>query len=1004
MRRAALRTQRRSWSLFAALLAVGALLAWAPPPPAQAAPLQVRGDSDQVHELVESVTSNFPNYDSATENIEFLRDRDPTKKWYARNSGQPTPANPVWAIYTLSEPAKVTAYSLTSANDAPERDPKDWTILGSNDPAAAADANHASWVQLDARRDERFQARFQRNIYAIQNPGTYRYYQLRVTANLANSTASNNTRFQVADWTLRSDAPGYGSALITSETEWSYLDDGTVDPSPGPDRTAWTQVGASLPSTWKTGLGPFGAKNGGTDLGAGFPVTTLLKHYLDGASAPVVPAYFFRTTFELDQAALDSIKGLYGSLVHDDAVAIYINGVEVYADYEGSTVTQNLQYAGGTLTDPRTKAFVIPADALRVGENVVAVELHNVNDTSSDIYLALPTLAAMSERVPAPYTSAQLNRHYASDDMPPGDNGGDFFVDLLDGFADLLTYHPHILAANFDLPISEPLVAANDKVAVAINNGAVGHSAKIAQAIADADGQAYATMADGFGTVLGPLYAQALNQGMLPKTRALLGTLIERGRDHEPAKAAYAYKRPYNRLGFATGSQCATFTGAGRIERNYTGSYSGLCTNGSFPSGHANHGYAQGTVLATLIPELAPQILHRTSEYGNNRIVLGFHYPLDVMGGRIAGQSTAAQRWADPEFRELIEEASEELHDILGEACEDAGYSRDLEECAEAGDIVSDEEALEIYTERLTYSTYTLADGSRHEGFPPVYQVYLDTPAEIPAEAADLLRSAFPDLTDEQRELVLKATAAPGGYALDKTKDGKPSWQRINLLAAMIADVEIDQHGNTIVNGRNMGGGTPVEATLTAATRATTYNVPAKVSVQVSAPGIVPEGIVRVSGGATELAAAELADGAAELELPRALPAGKHTLTVTFEPSSVGVTAPPPQELELRVKKAKAALAGVAIKKGKRRKNRIAKGAKAAVQVVLRGVGAAAPTGKVQVKVGKAKLGSARVRERGKHYVALVRFKARKAGRIVIAYSGSPNLRKATYRTAIAVR
>src|SRR5690606_6045108 len=133
---------------------------------------------------------------------------------------------------------------------------------------------------------------------AVANPGTYRYYQLRVTANLANSTASDNAKFQIADWTLRSGTPGYSSAIITSETEWSYLEDGTVDPSPGPDRTAWTQVGATPPGTWKTGLGPFGAKNGGTDVGPNFPVTTLLKHYLNGVSAPAVPAYFFRTTFE----------------------------------------------------------------------------------------------------------------------------------------------------------------------------------------------------------------------------------------------------------------------------------------------------------------------------------------------------------------------------------------------------------------------------------------------------------------------------------------------------------------------------------------------------------------------------------------------------------------------------------------------------------------------------------------------------------------------------------
>ncbi|MEK8143394.1 phosphatase PAP2 family protein [Streptomyces sp. M10(2022)] len=76
--------------------------------------------------------------------------------------------------------------------------------------------------------------------------------------------------------------------------------------------------------------------------------------------------------------------------------------------------------------------------------------------------------------------------------------------------------------------------------------------------------------------------------------------------------------------------------------------YGGLAGDGSFPSGHTSHGYAQGIVLATLLPELAPQILARASEYGNNRILLAFHYPTDIMGGRIVGEKTAQLRWSDP--------------------------------------------------------------------------------------------------------------------------------------------------------------------------------------------------------------------------------------------------------------------------------------------------------------------------------------------------------------------
>ncbi|NED90612.1 hypothetical protein G3I76_62345, partial [Streptomyces sp. SID11233] len=69
----------------------------------------------------------------------------------------------------------------------------------------------------------------------------------------------------------------------------------------------------------------------------------------------------------------------------------------------------------------------------------------------------------------------------------------------------------------------------------------------------------------------------------------------------------YQYKRPFVRMGFADED--------GLVKPwDSRGGYDGLAKDGSFPSGHTSHGYAQGIVLATLLPELAPQILARASE------------------------------------------------------------------------------------------------------------------------------------------------------------------------------------------------------------------------------------------------------------------------------------------------------------------------------------------------------------------------------------------------------
>src|SRR5699024_4931227 len=155
-----------------------------------------------------------------------------------------------------------------------------------------------------------------------------------------------------------------------------------------------------------------------------------------------------------------------------------------------------------------------------------------------------------------------------------------------------------------------------------------------------------------------------------------------------------------------------------------------------------NHGYSQGTTLAALLPEIAPQLLARASEYANNRLVLGYHYPLDVMGSRMVGQRIAQQRWSDPEFRTFMFQARAELRTVLAQECGTATIA----ECVELGegDYLPQEEALAVYTDRLTYD------------FDPVRST--DDALVVPDGAGDLLLTTFPELTDEQRNLVLEAT------------------------------------------------------------------------------------------------------------------------------------------------------------------------------------------------------------------------------------------------------
>ena len=59
-----------------------------------------------------------------------------------------------------------------------------------------------------------------------------------------------------------------------------------------------------------------------------------------------------------------------------------------------------------------------------------------------------------------------------------------------------------------------------------------------------------------------------------------------------------------------------------------------LIDSPSFPSGHTTYGYSGSLTLALLAPDRYQQMIARAAEYGNDRIIIGAHYAMDVIGGR----------------------------------------------------------------------------------------------------------------------------------------------------------------------------------------------------------------------------------------------------------------------------------------------------------------------------------------------------------------------------------
>jgi len=116
-----------------------------------------------------------------------LFDATTDTKWLAWN---PT----AWAQANLSEATSITHYAIASANDHDERDPKDWTLQGSN--------NGTDWTQLDKQTGQSFASRFQQNNYKLAAPtAPYKFFRLDVTAN------NGGDILQLSELLLANDEP-----------------------------------------------------------------------------------------------------------------------------------------------------------------------------------------------------------------------------------------------------------------------------------------------------------------------------------------------------------------------------------------------------------------------------------------------------------------------------------------------------------------------------------------------------------------------------------------------------------------------------------------------------------------------------------------------------------------------------------------------------------------------------------------------------------------------------
>lgn len=153
--------------------------------------------------------------------------------------------------------------------------------------------------------------------------------------------------------------------IIPFKSKWQYYDKGSAD------EMGWKDD--SFKEKWDVGTAPFGFGNF-ADIDTRFDNINKL------------PTYYFRQTFKLDKmpAASDSYRLIYKV---DDGCVAYVNGHAVGSHNMASDEPKYDELATRYDSNaPYQETVKIPAEYLRVGENVIAVEVHNVALTSSDIY------------------------------------------------------------------------------------------------------------------------------------------------------------------------------------------------------------------------------------------------------------------------------------------------------------------------------------------------------------------------------------------------------------------------------------------------------------------------------------------------------------------------------------------------------------------------------------------------------------------------------------------
>ena len=223
-----------------------------------------------------------------------------------------------------------------------------------------------------------------------------------------------------------------------------------------------------------------------------------------------------------------------------------------------------------------------------------------------------------------------------------------------------------------------------------------------------------------------------------------------------------------------------------------------LVNSPSFPSGHTTYGYMGALLIAVMVPDRYQEMVVRGAEYGNDRIIMGSHYAMDVLGGRTLAAYDLAHLLAnDPAYMNralknvatMTATSEPQVAETIGDFRAAVAAARaDLEKALEAacGDTVAacaHEDTGRFNAPAMNEAFYA---ATQTYGLAVAHPETADKVEDVGAlapEAGNLLTAAFPKLSLEEANGILTETEGPGGGFLD---DGSAFgvYSRLNLYAA----------------------------------------------------------------------------------------------------------------------------------------------------------------------------------------------------------------------------